>query len=83
MKPSLKKLKTCLYAKSSGPTGFFARESHQPAKLSCDHPQMKVEWKESVCIDCGVYVNKNKPPEPEPAPETKKKRATRKKAKEE
>ncbi len=72
MKPSLKKLKTCVYTKISAPTGFFARESHQPPKLSCDHPQMKVGWEESVCLDCNVYVSKNNPPELEPASEPKK-----------
>ncbi len=74
MKPALKKLRSCLYSKVIGPTGFFARESFQPTKQVCDHPEMKTNWDLPVCGDCNTYVNRSQPPEPEvaqPAPRRK------------
>jgi len=75
MKPSIKKLRTCIYSKPIAPGGLFAQEEHQTNKLVCDHPEMKINWTVEVCGGCKVYVNRNKPPEPEPA---RKKRKSRK-----
>lgn len=78
MKPEIKKLKSCLYSKSSGPTGFFARESVQPTKQVCDHPEKKMNWAIAVCADCTVYLNRTMSRElPTPA-ETPKRRSPRK-----
>lgn len=74
MKPAIKKLKSCLYSKSIGPSGYFARESVQPTKLVCDHPEKKVDWTVTVCVDCTVYVNRSKTAEPEPPPTTPKRK---------
>jgi hypothetical protein len=67
MKPSIKKLRTCVYSKPIAPSGLFAQEAHQTNKLVCDHPEMKINWTVEVCESCEVYINRNKPPEPEPA----------------
>jgi len=64
MKPSIKRLRTCVYSKPVAPTDFLAKDSHQTNKLACDHPQMKIDWQLETCTNCAVYVNRNKPPEP-------------------
>jgi hypothetical protein len=78
MKPAIKKIKSCLYSKSIGPSGFFARESFQPTKQVCDHVDMKENWTIAVCADCKVYVNRNQPPEPEVPATSRKKKTSRK-----
>ena len=70
MKPAIKKLKSCIYSKSSGPSGFFARESVQPTKQVCDHPEKKINWTVAMCANCTVYVNRTGPPESEAPPKT-------------
>jgi hypothetical protein len=64
MKPSIKKLRTCVYSKPVAPSGLFSQDSHQTNKLACDHPEMKVNWQVEVCAACTVYVNRNKLAEP-------------------
>ena len=78
MNPAIKKLKTCLYSDSVGPSGFFARESFQPTKLVCGHLDMKKDWTMAVCADCKVYVNRNQPPQPEISVASPKKKISRK-----
>jgi hypothetical protein len=80
MKPSIKKLRTCVYSKPVAPSGFFSQDSHQTNKLVCDHPEMKVNWQLEVCAACAVYVNRNKPPEPPPEPKKTRGRKTKAKA---
>ena len=77
MKPAIKKLKSCFYSKSSGPSGFFARESVQPTKQVCDHPEKKVNWTVAVCADCTVYINRTSPPEPNVPAESPKERTSK------
>jgi hypothetical protein len=84
MKPSVKKLRNCVYSKPIAPRVFFGQETHQTNKLVCDHSEMKINWTVEVCGDCTVYINRNKPPEPEPAtPPNKKPRGRKPKVKNE
>lgn len=64
MKPSIKKLRTCIYSKPVASIGLFSQDSHQTNKLACDHPEKKVNWQLDVCAACDAYVNRNKPLEP-------------------
>ncbi len=66
MKPSIKKLRTCVYSKPVALSGLFSQESHQTNKLVCDHPQMKINWQLETCVPCTVYINRNQPPEAPP-----------------
>jgi hypothetical protein len=59
MKPSIKKLRTCLYSRDLVATGFFGQADQHSNKLVCDHPEMKINWTEKVCGPCQVYVNRN------------------------
>ncbi|HEX2521083.1 MAG TPA: hypothetical protein VHP35_03095 [Terriglobia bacterium] len=59
MKPSIKKLRTCLYSRDLVAIGFFGQADQHSNKLVCDHPEMKINWTEKVCGPCQVYVNRN------------------------
>ena len=59
MKPSIKKLRTCLYTRDLVAPGFFGQADQHSNKLVCDHPEMKINWNEKVCGPCQVYVNRN------------------------
>jgi hypothetical protein len=78
MKPAIKKLKSCLYSKPIGPSGFFARESFQPTKQVCDHVEMKENWTIAVCADCKAYVNRSQPTKAEVDAAPRKKKTSQK-----
>ena len=78
MKPAIKKLKTCAYSKDLVASAALFRQSEPHTnKLTCDHPEMKLNWSEKVCGPCTVYTNRNAelvvpPPQPpQPVPPTK------------
>jgi hypothetical protein len=64
MKPAIKKLKTCQFSKPMV-ADFFGKENAHTHRLTCDHPEKKIDWELAVCESCDVYVNRNKPAEPE------------------
>ena len=80
MKPAIKKLKTCAYSTDLVASAALFRQSEPHTnKLTCDHPEMKLNWNEKVCGPCTVYKNRNaelvvpppQPPQPVPQPPAK------------
>jgi hypothetical protein len=35
----------------------------------CDHPEMKVNWREKTCVDCASYRNRNEEDAPSVHPD--------------
>lgn len=74
MKPGLKKLRSCTFSKEMVTKDFFSRHDQYNRKLVCDHPKIRENWTEPVCINCLSYLNRNKPTEPEPKTPTRNKK---------
>ncbi len=65
MKAGLKKLRSCTFSKERVSKGFFSPHKQYNHRLVCDHPDMRENWSEKVCVDCSSYLNRNHPAETE------------------
>ncbi len=59
MKASLKKLRSCVFSRERSPKEFFGTRTQYNRRLECDHPEMKVNWREATCAGCTSYRNRN------------------------
>ncbi len=59
MKAGLKKLRSCAFSRERAPREFFGSRTQYNRRLVCDHPEMKSNWRESTCVDCSSYRNRN------------------------
>lgn len=59
MKAGLKKLRSCSFSRERAPREFFGTRTQYNRRLVCDHPEMKVHWREKTCVDCDSYRNRN------------------------
>lgn len=59
MKAGLKKLRTCSFSRERDRREFFDTRTRYNRRLVCDHPEMKVHWREKACVDCASYRNRN------------------------
>ena len=59
MKAGLKKLRSCAFSRERAPREFFGTRTQYNRRLACDHPEMKANWRESTCVDCTSYRNRN------------------------
>ena len=59
MKAGLKKLRSCAFSRERAPKEFFGTRTQYNRRRVCDHPEMKVHWREKTCVDCDSYRNRN------------------------
>lgn len=59
MKAGVKKLRSCAFSRERAPKEFFRTRTQYNRRLVCDHPEMKANWRESTCVDCTSYRNRN------------------------
>ena len=59
MKASLKKLRSCAFSRERSRKEFFDTRTQYNRRLVCDHPEMKVSWREATCVSCTSYRNRN------------------------
>ena len=68
MKAGLKKLRSCAFSRERAPREFFGTRTQYNRRLACDHPEMKTYWRESTCVDCTSYRNRNQEDAPSEHP---------------